>query len=380
MLIGIDASRANNEQKTGVEWYAWALIQELKKIISSEHRVVLYTREPLRGELGVLPNNWQEKVLKWPPKRLWTQVRLSWEMYRKAPDVLFVPAHVMPLVHPARTILTIHDLGGVRFPAGYSLFERWYGVASTRSAFNSMHTQIVVPSQFTAAELHTLLGASLERVKVVYNGYDSRIFNTDIPDELIVEVKRSYGLRGRYVMSISRLEEKKNTLGIIKGFELWCEKCEKKSAGSAKEWQLLLLGKPGYGYADVAPAIEKSKYRGQIVRPGWVESADVPVLMKGAFAFLFPSFYEGFGIPAVEAFAVGAPVIVSYSGSLPEICAEAALYVNPFKPAEIAVQIELLLNDWLLRQTLIAAGLKRAQMLSWKKSAEEIMKLILFAN
>ncbi|KKU13980.1 MAG: hypothetical protein UX20_C0008G0002 [Candidatus Magasanikbacteria bacterium GW2011_GWC2_45_8] len=92
MLIGIDASRANNEQKTGVEWYAWALIQELKKIISSEHRVVLYTREPLRGELGVLPNNWQEKVLKWPPKRLWTQVRLSWEMYRKAPDVLFVPA------------------------------------------------------------------------------------------------------------------------------------------------------------------------------------------------------------------------------------------------------------------------------------------------
>jgi len=377
MLIGIDASRANNEQKTGVEWYAWALIQELKKIISSEHRVVLYTREPLRGELGVLPNNWQEKVLKWPPKRLWTQVRLSWEMYRKAPDELFVPAHVMPLVHPARTILTIHDLGGVRFPAGYSLFERWYGVASTRSAFNSMHTQIVVPSQFTAAELHTLLGASLERVKVVYNGYDSRIFNTDIPDELIVEVKRSYGLRGRYVMSISRLEEKKNTLGIIKGFELWCEKCEKKSAGSAKEWQLLLLGKPGYGYADVAHAIEKSKYRGQIVRPGWVESADVPVLMKGAFAFLFPSFYEGFGIPAVEAFAVGAPVIVSYSGSLPEICAEAALYVNPFKPAEIAVQIELLLNDWLLRQTLIAAGLKRAQMFSWKKSAREIAELIL---
>lgn len=377
MLIGIDASRANNEQKTGVEWYAWALIQELKKIIPFEHRVVVYTREPLRGELGILPDNWQEKVLAWPPKRIWTQVRLSWEMLAHAPDVLFVPAHVMPLVHGARTVLTIHDLGGVRFPAGYSLFERWYGIASTRHALKSAHTQIVAPSQFTASELRALLGAPRERIKVVYNGYDGCIFNTDIPDERIVAVKRVYGLQGRYVMSISRLEEKKNTLGIIKGFELWCEKCEKKSAGSAKEWQLLLLGKPGYGYRDVARAIEKSAYRGQIVRPGWVESADVPVLMKGAFAFLFPSFYEGFGIPAIEALAVGTPVIASYSGSLPEVCADAALYVNPFKPAEIAAQIEFLLYDDSLRQMLIVAGLKRAQMFSWKKSAQEIADIIL---
>ena len=128
----------------------------------------------------------------------------------------------------------------------------------------------------------------------------------------------------------------------------------------------------------MARAIEKSKYREQIVHPGWVESADVPALMKGAFAFLFPSFYEGFGIPAVESMAVGTPVIVSYSGSLPEVCADSALYVNPFKPAEIATQIELLLNDDTLRQMFIEAGIRRAQMFSWKTAGQEIADIILF--
>ncbi len=377
MLIGIDASRANNEQKTGVEWYAWHLIQELKKIIPSEHRVVLYTREPLCGELGVLPDNWQEKVLHWPPKRLWTQVRLSWEMYFHPPEVLFVPAHVMPLVSPAHTILTIHDLGGIRFPSGYNFFERWYGKFSTRSALKNEQTKIIAPSEFTAQELQTLFGASRERIKVVYNGYDSKIFQTDIASEECVRVKKTYGLLNNYVMSISRLEEKKNTLGIIKGFEIWCDKRERERPGGARQWQLLLLGKPGFGYAEIARAIEMSPYSKQIVRPGWVESIDVPILMKGAFAFIFPSFYEGFGIPVVEAMAVGVPVVASYSGSLPEVCSDAALYVNPFKPAEIATQIGVLLDDKNLRQTLIAVGIKRAQKFSWSKAAHEILKCIL---
>jgi len=96
MIIGIDASRANKIQKTGVEWYAYFVVEHLKKILPSEAQVVLYSDVPLQGRLGVLPPNWSSKVLHWPPKRLWTQVRLSYEMLVHTPDVLFIPAHVFP--------------------------------------------------------------------------------------------------------------------------------------------------------------------------------------------------------------------------------------------------------------------------------------------
>ncbi|MEK7065054.1 MAG: hypothetical protein AAB963_01275, partial [Patescibacteria group bacterium] len=152
MLIGIDASRANEIQKTGVGWYAYFLIQEMKHLstLALEHfstqggvgakalQFVLYTREPLRGELAKLPENWTVKVLGWAPKRLWTQVRLSWEMLWRAPDVLFVPAHVFPIIHPKKTVMTIHDVAAIKFPKSYGWFERWYSVWSARVALKKL--------------------------------------------------------------------------------------------------------------------------------------------------------------------------------------------------------------------------------------------------
>ena len=103
MVIGIDASRANSRKKTGVEWYAFHVIQGLKKVVNNDVHVVLYSREPLVGELAVLPKSWSSRVLSWKPGCLWTQIRLGWEMIRHSPDVLFVPAHVPPLIHPKKT-------------------------------------------------------------------------------------------------------------------------------------------------------------------------------------------------------------------------------------------------------------------------------------
>ena len=154
MLFLIDASRANNEQKTGVEWYAYFVIQELKKIIPGDWQVILYSREKLKGELANLPPNWQEKVLSWPPRRLWTQVRLSLEMLRfnrHSDVVLFVPAHVLPLFCPIKTLITIHDLGGLRFPRGYSFFERFYSRFASRFALK--RATIITPSNFVKEEI-----------------------------------------------------------------------------------------------------------------------------------------------------------------------------------------------------------------------------------
>jgi hypothetical protein len=183
MKIGIDVSRANNLQKTGVEWYAYFLLQELKKIIPENIEVVLYSREALQGDLAELPKNWTSKILHWPPKIFWTQARLSLEMLFHKPDILFVPAHVCPLVHPKKTVMTVHDIAALRFPESYNHFERWYSLASVRFALQNVW-RIITPSQFTKNELKSLSIKNYDdnKTKVVYHGFNS-LYNQSFSDE-----------------------------------------------------------------------------------------------------------------------------------------------------------------------------------------------------
>ncbi|MEK7508456.1 MAG: glycosyltransferase family 1 protein [Patescibacteria group bacterium] len=374
MVIGIDASRANNNEKTGVEWYAYFVIQELKKIIPADVQVRLYTREPLKGDLARLPPNWQEKVLSWPPRRLWTQLRLSYEVWRQPPDVLFVPAHVLPLVVPKKTFLTIHDLGGLRFPAGYTLFEKVYARFYIRFAL--ARAQIITPSEFTREEILYLFKTPLEKIKVIYNSYDNNLFKPVTDQEKIQTVLRKYNIHRPFFLSISRLEEKKNTAGIIEAFEIFKEQ---RTKNKEQETKLVLLGKPGHGFAKVEKAIESSKYKNDIILPGWVETADVPVLMSAAIAFIFPSFYEGFGIPILEAQACGLPVITSNLASCPEVAHTAAILVNPYRPAEIAQAMNEIVSSEKLASQLKEAGLNRVKEFGWNKAAEAIWQALLSA-
>lgn len=379
MLLLIDASRANNEQKTGVEWYGFFVIQELKKIVLPETRVILYTRESLKGELGQLPPNWQEQVLQWRPRRLWTQIRLSWEIWRvkmggreyaagaKDDDiVLFVPAHVLPLVCPTRTFITIHDLGGLRFPAGYSLFEKWYARFATWFALR--RATIFTPSEFCKKEIESIFGVG--KILVIPNGFDNSKYHLIDDKEKIKQILEKHNIRPPYFLSISRLEEKKNTVGIIEGYRIFQEKMSLRADFTPHS--LVLLGKPGYGYKKVSEAIIKSGYQHTIIIPGWVETEDVPYLMAGAAAFIFPSFYEGFGIPVLEAMAMGTPVIASNRAALPEVCNGAALLVDPYKLGDIAQAMKEIASSPALREELVGRGLARAREFEWEKTAKGI--------
>ncbi len=392
MMLLIDASRANNEKKTGVEWYAYFVIQELKKIVSPEIKMILYTREPLKGELANLPPNWEERILRWPPRRLWTQIRLSWEMLKKSKIndqvILFVPAHVLPLVCPKKVITTIHDLGGLRFPAGYSCFERWYARFATRFALK--RAVILTPSEFVKGELKNQGDG---KIIVVPNGYDASLFKMIDNPEKIQAVLKKYNIHQPYFLSISRLEEKKNTVGIIEAFEIFRKQfqdCHSRESGNPVTGSpirsgmtidgnfttLVLLGKPGYGFSRVQSAISRSPFKNDIILPGWVETADVPYLMAGATAFVFPSFYEGFGIPVLEAMACGVPVIASNRSALAEVAGNAALMVNPYKPGEIAEAMRYLVSSQELRQELIKRGLERVKEYGWERTAQEIFSKI----
>ncbi|MEK7500013.1 MAG: glycosyltransferase, partial [Patescibacteria group bacterium] len=268
ITIGIDASRANHEQKTGVEWYAWHLIEEFKVhsskfMAESSVHFILYSDEPLCGALAKLPSGWSSRVLSWPPKRLWTQVRLSFEMLIHPPDVLFIPAHVVPLIHPKKTVMTVHDIAAARFPETYNWFERWYTLWSAKYALNKLW-RVIVPSDFTKNELLQATSYKLQaKVCVIPHGYDVR-YGKRGTEEQMQNIFKKYGIESPYIISVGRLETKKNTWRIVEAFNKLSLQLK------AYRLQLILVGQPGHGYERVRDAIDKSPYRDQIKELGWV--------------------------------------------------------------------------------------------------------------
>ncbi len=370
MVIGIDASRANKKEKTGVEWYAWHIIEELKKNIPEGHRVILYSETPLIGALAILPLHWESRVLHWPLKRLWTQARLSWEMLTRPPDVLFIPAHVFPLVHPKKTVMMIHDVAARTFPTSFSWFERWYSLWSARYAVKHFG-RVITPSQFTKNELAVNCQLStVSSIHVVSHGVDARyrkIHDTAAIDEVL----NTYGIRRPFLLSVGRLEEKKNTANVVRAFD----RLHSKQGGFQS--QLILVGKPGYGYENVKEVIAQSAWKHDIRLLGWVDPEDIVYLMNAAEVFMFPSLYEGFGLPVLEAFACGTPVIAGKGSSLEEVGGEAALYVDPKNQDEIAETVLRLRSDAVLRETLIQKGFARVKNFSWVEAAQKTKDALL---
>lgn len=380
MLVGIDASRANNQEKTGVEWYAFFLIQEFKKIINHKSEiisepieVVLYSDRPLEGELADLPANWRSKVLNWPPKRLWTQVRLSWEMLIHPPDVLFIPAHVFPIIHPKKTVMTVHDVAAVKFPESYNWFERWYSLWSAKYAVRKLW-KVIVPSEFTKCELLKLETGNWklgDKVFAIKHGYNRNCKVID-DEKKIGEVLEKYGVKKPFIMTIGRLEEKKNTVNMIRAFKK-IKQNNNNPQFQVSSFQFLLVGKPGHGYEKVAAEIENTK---DVITPGWVEEADVPYLMNAVEVFVFPSLYEGFGLPVLEAMACGTPVVASKGNSLNEVGWDGPVYVDPQSVEDIAGGILELLENRELRKIKIEKGLERVKEFSWGKCAAETFDVL----
>lgn len=371
MIIGIDASRANKKEKTGVEWYAWHVIEQLKTIIPADVQVVLYTDKPLEGTLSQLPNNWQEKVLRWPPKRLWTHLRLSFEMLFHKPDVLFTPAHVYPLIHPERTVMTVHDVAALWYPEAFSRFERWYSVWAAKRAVRNLW-RVIVPSEFTREELAALLQKPvhhLDNVHTIYHGYDDRYTLVQSEQE-VAHVIEKYQLPKQFFLYIGRLEEKKNVANVIRAYSRFCARRGEDAP------HLVLVGKPGYGYEAVQQAIEESTSQLRIHQLGWVPTADAVMLMNAAHALMFPTHYEGFGMPVLEAFASGTPVVAARGNSVEEIGEDAPAYVDPDSIHSIENAMMVLVDNPKLWKRKVILGLHRAEHFSWFTCACETWNVI----
>lgn len=335
MKIGIDASRLSLTEMTGVEWYTYHLIEEMKKQMPPAVEVILYTSTALPDEITKnLPENWSEKILHWPLKRLWTHTRFAYEMLVHRPDVLFVPGHIVPVIHPKKTVTTIHDIAAARVRNALSGFQSWYTLFAAKRAVNKL-PQVIVPSAFTKQELCTYFKVSGKNITVIEHGIDT-FWQKPVLTAQIEIIKKQYHIAGDYFVVLGRIEEKKNILQILKAYTTFRQK------NGNTEVQLVFIGKDGFGASHIHARIKSHPYAEDILVLGWIPTTDMKVILAGAQGLLFASLYEGFGLPVLEALAVQTPAIVSKGLSFDTFRLEGIVRVDPTVSSEIATAMQLL--------------------------------------
>jgi len=355
MLIGVDASRAVMPRAAGVGRYSRELIVAMAR--ASEHRFRLYVNGASAPAWARLAN------LEWcdlPFPRLWTHVRLSWEMLRQAPEALFVPAHVAPLAHPQATVTTVHDLGYIRFPECHPAGQRLYLRLSTLWSVRTS-AAVLADSQATKDDLVRLLRVPPTRVSVAYPGVSNEF--APASKEAVLAVRRRYSLPDSYLLYVGTIQPRKNIARLLLAH-----------SRTPEAPPLVMAGSPGWLSRDLVDTIDRSQPR--LRRLGFVPDDDLPAVMSGALALLLPSLYEGFGMPVLEAMACGVPVLASRTSSLPEIVGEAGLLVDPLSVEDIALGLRRLCTDGALLSFLREAGLERAKSFTWDACAAVALKAI----
>lgn len=362
MLIGIDGSHANKEQRTGVEEYCWQIIQALKKIIPSDMRVVLYSNKTLLPPLNDLPANWQVKILNWPFRKLWSQTRLAYELWKNSPAVYFSPGQLLPWLMPRRTVVMVHDSAFVAHPRAYKFFGRLY-LRLMNWWIVKRATKIITSTFFNRAELIRYYGIEVaDKTEIIPLAFNKNLYNVSAEQFSSATLEQGWGISKPFVLFIGRLETKKNVARLVEAFE---------KIKIQLDWQLILVGKPGCGHNTIKQKINSSAYKNDIKILNWVDTADLHGLLRAAQLLAFVSLYEGFGLPLLEAMACGCPVVAADIEALKEVGQECALYADPANSQDIAEKIMSLQIDSVLRARLINCGLERVKSFNWEETAKQ---------
>ncbi|MBI2305064.1 MAG: glycosyltransferase family 4 protein [Chloroflexi bacterium] len=363
MRIGIDASRAVAQFPTGTENYSRQLISRLLALKGEDTtQFVLYFNAPPTPHLLGTRDGYQARVIPFP--RLWTHLRLSWEIALHPPDILFVPAHVLPIIHPLRSVVTIHDLGYLHHPHAYHPTQRPYLTIST--LYNArVARHIIADSESTRGDVMRRIGVSPTKITVVYPGVDEE-FQSVTNQDAISQVKAKYGIEGEYLLYVGTLHPRKNLERLL---EAYIKLRRENNLGL----QMVLAGKVGW----LPPSLGRWLGEKGVVVTGFIPRKELPALMSGAVVLIMPSLFEGFGFPALEAMACGTPVIASRVGSLPEVVGEAGVLVDPLMVENIAQGIARVVRDENLRAYMREKGLARARTFTWERAARLVLSILL---
>jgi len=363
MRIGIDV-RSLAHNLTGVQRYTFSLIEALLKI-DKENQYILFPR----GINQTASNTDKRKnlllqIAQWTKAVSWEQLLLPLDALCCNIDTFHFPAYAAPLLFPCPYVVTIHDMIYQLYPEEtVPFFQTYLNVMTPLIA--KMAKKIITVSQNSKEDIMRLLNIPEDKISVIYPGI-SESFKPAKDSTLLQRVLGKYQISSSYVLAVGTLEPRKNMVRLIKAFSVL--KRAKQYDG-----QLVVVGGKGWFYDEIFQAVERLSLKKDVIFTGYVPDQELVCLYNGARVFVFPSLYEGFGAPPLEAMTCGVPVITSKASSLPEIVADAAILINPYDVSELAAAIADLLHDEKLQTELTEAGFRNVQRFSWDKAARDTL-------
>ena len=369
MLIGIDASRAFRSVRTGTERYSAEIIRHLLLApTASAHQWRLYVDDTGTDASKAMPNALVPDVecRHLPSRRMWTHRALAQEVVKHRPDVLFVPSHVIPMRMPWQlppSVVTVHDLGYHFWPKMHTRQQRMHLELSTRWSVSAAERVICV-SEATADDVSAIYGAAPRKLAVVYEGV-----NALPPSPSSDTMNQCLDSDRPYACFIGTIQPRKNLARVLQAYAALVERHD-------IEWDLILAGQPGWYSEELVTLAGELALETRVHFSGYVPDTDIALLLSNALFLCFPSLYEGFGLPVLEAQNMGVPVLTANNSSLPEVAGDAALLVDPTDIEAIADAMLKLSKDESLRQRLIAAGYENVKRFSWEKAAKETLAVL----
>ncbi|MDI3534966.1 MAG: hypothetical protein PWQ82_1331 [Thermosediminibacterales bacterium] len=347
-----------DKKKAGIGNYAYNLIQNILKV--GNHDYTVFFQEHLKEDFkGVSRKNYNGTY-----QRILDEQFCLLKEFRKF-DLLHFMDYSSPLIDiKVPYIVTIHDLSFYRFPKcftfGRRMIKKIIGPVSIKRA-----VKIIADSENTRKDIVDLFSADEQKVVVVYPGRSGFVRVTDT--QKIQSVKEKYGIKGDYILFVGTLEPRKNIERLLLAYRILLNKNVKEN--------LVIVGRTGWLYERIFKTARDLGIEDRVCFTGFVEDEDMPAIYSGAKVFVYPSLYEGFGLPPLEAMECRVPVVVSDRSSLPEVVGSSGMYVDPYDENSIAEGIHKLLIDEELRNNLSVAGLERAKNFDWEKAAKRVVAI-----
>lgn len=356
MKIGIDI-QATEGPLTGLGVYTKNLVRALLEERRNGFEFTLL-HKGRKGDLDTLR------------RILWESVEIPSRVRKNRIQLLHVPAFSAPLIKPCKVVVTVHDLIGMIFPnqLGWPsrfYWGRWLPMTVRRA------DALIADSENTKQDLIRLLGISPQKVTVIYpSGHEG--FRPERDSKSLDELRGRFGIKEKYFLTVGTLEPRKNIIRIIQAFSKFV-----REVCVGHLYQLIIVGLTDFAHGKFVKGIlgeEKVGEGSAVILTGYLKREDLNTLYSGAVAFLFPSLYEGFGIPVLEAMASGTPVLTSQISSLPEVAGEAAYYVDPYSQDEITEGMGRLCEED-LRRGLIQKGFQQIKNFSWRETARQTLEV-----
>jgi len=352
-------------RQAGISRLIHATIQGLQAVDHDNDYIAFAGNQRIPS--GYISNNhWRIITSRWPTHNrlvriLWEQTSLPWSALQAKADLLHALAFVAPLACPLPTVVTVYDLSFLLYPAVFNWLNRLYLSAMTPPSVRKARRVIAI-SESTKRDLVRLMHIPPERVDVVYPGLEPDIKPIEDPAALAA-FRRRHNLPDHFVLFVGTLEPRKNADALVRAYGLLRRRGVVRHA-------LVLAGSRGWRYESIFAAIEESGVADDVILPGYVAREELAFWYSAADIFVYPSLYEGFGLPVLEAMACGTPVITSTASSLPEVAGDAACLVDPNDTGGLAEAIEHVLTQADVRAEMSAKGRQRAATFTWERMAQ----------